>query len=189
LKAARAACVQARKIMVEESESKTATIEDRAALGGPIGEIDTTLRDIETKDSQLATEISTIQAHIKARRLTSARQVLRAAHFPAADPRVTPITRQLNELEGPVERLIKEGDAWSEAQPKRALQTFDHARELNVEIPKPYNDFERRAMHAPPPPRRAWGGTKIVITVLVLGAVGAGSYYGYQVYKKQSGKQ
>lgn len=195
--AARAACQEAKRKLVELKRSmpKPPNPDDQAAIAQTLAEVGILSQEIDVKEKQLKDVASTLKKKEGRKELTTARDVLHDASLPPEDPRTVKLDQELQAKEAEVKRLVVEADTLAPAESKHALDVYKQAREKNKELPYPANPKEEQAMRTasfrPVKPAKAPGchaACKITITVLVLGAVGAGGYYGYQVWKKQNGK-
>jgi hypothetical protein len=153
------------------------------AAGRLRGEVSLLLDEIRRKDQQMMSTDAAIRKYMAGRRLNTARERLDNWIYPADDPRPKSLDQELKLKEQEVQQLISTADAMAVSQPKKAVDTYKEARRLNIELMP--GDGEKRAQASKEERKGPHGAWKLAKVVIILGALGAGSYYGYQVYKKE----
>jgi hypothetical protein len=158
--------------------------DQKMAAGNLLATLEIRTQDLKDRTALYRRAEQTIATLLHENRVQSADNLLRETAAPACVVPLAQLESVIASREAHSRELVREGnEAVRQRERKAALRAFDRAAAENVEVPGLTPGREAaRALVQDHPVRKA------VVTLLVVGALSVGGYYGYQYEQKHSGQ-
>jgi hypothetical protein len=170
------------KAVTAVKNSRSSRVDQSSVAGNLLATLEIRARDLKERVAEYRQVEQKTAKLLNANRVESADQLLRETAAPGCVVPLVEFEKQVASREALSRGLIRQGDeAVRQNERKAALQAFDRAAAEDVEAPGLTSG--REAAQALP---QGHALRKTVVTLLVVGALAAGGYYGYEYEQKHN---